>query len=640
MKAGIIDPHWQLTPRDERVPAWEEIADREWEASRMATYAAQVDRMDQGIGTVLDQLEATGRLENTLVVFLSDNGGCAEEMPPGDGAREFVTAFVPLQDTTREGEPVVVGNDPSVRPGPESTYMSYGRAWANLSNTPFREYKHWVHEGGISTPFIAHWPAGLPTGGDLCTAPSQLVDVLPTIAEVAGAGYPRTRNGAPVPEMEGRSLLPVLRGQPDDAERDLFWEHEGNCAVRRGRWKLVKQVPRRLGALRHRGRPDRAARRRRRAPRSRRRARRRLAGVGRPLRGAAPGEGAGDLRRPRARAPRGVSPVPGPDTDTDSDTGTAPRPCCGPARPVTTPAGPPRPTPARRPASRTMRHTVGPPVVWLPGGTFAMGNEDELARPEDGEGPVRDVAVGAFGIDTHTVTNAEFAAFVDETGYRHRGRAARLVVRLRRPPAPDARAHVHTGTAPGTPWWLPVDGATWHRPEGPGSTSRRRLDHPVVHVSWDDAAAYAAWAGKRLPTEAEWEYAARGGLEQARYPWGDELHARRASTGATSGRAGSPAQHRRGRLRGTAPVDAFAPNGYGLYNMRRQRLGVVRRLVRPGQDARPRQVIRGGSYLCHDSYCNRYRVAARTGTPPDTATSNTGFRCAADLSERGYAGAR
>jgi arylsulfatase len=207
----------------------------------MATYAAQVDRMDQGIGRVLDQLEATGRLDNTLVVFLSDNGGCAEEMPPGEGAREFVTAFVPLQETTREGDPVVPGNDPALRPGPESTYMSYGRSWANLSNTPFREYKHWVHEGGISTPFIAHWPAGLPTDGSLCRVPSQLVDVLPTIADAARAGYPTQRNGRDVPPAEGVSLLSALRGQRDEGERDLFWEHEGNCAVRRGRWKLVRK---------------------------------------------------------------------------------------------------------------------------------------------------------------------------------------------------------------------------------------------------------------------------------------------------------------------------------------------------------------------------------------------------------------
>jgi arylsulfatase len=239
VKAGIIDPAWGLSDRDERVPAWEDAPDKEWEASRMEVYAAQIDRMDQGIAKVLRQLEATGRLENTLVVFLSDNGGCAEQMPP-ESVKEFVTAFVPLKEKSRTGGQVIPGNVPGLRPGPEETYQSYGRAWANLSNTPFREYKHWVHEGGISTPFIVHWPAGLPASGELCAVPSQLVDVLPTIAEVAGAAYPAQRNGRPVPAPEGRSLLPALRGEAE-GDRDLFWEHEGNCAVRRGRWKLVRK---------------------------------------------------------------------------------------------------------------------------------------------------------------------------------------------------------------------------------------------------------------------------------------------------------------------------------------------------------------------------------------------------------------
>lgn len=240
VKAGIIDPTWQLSERDERVPAWEDTPDKEWQAARMEVYAAQIDRMDQGIGKVLAQLEATGRLQNTLVVFLSDNGGCAEEMPP-ESVKDFVTAFVPLKETSRTGLPVVPGNVPGLQPGPEETYQSYGRAWANLSNTPFREYKHWVHEGGISTPFIAHWPAGLAdAGARVCTAPGQLVDILPTIAEVAGARYPQERNGQPIPPVEGRSLLATWRGDAENG-RDLFWEHEGNCAVRRGKWKLVRK---------------------------------------------------------------------------------------------------------------------------------------------------------------------------------------------------------------------------------------------------------------------------------------------------------------------------------------------------------------------------------------------------------------
>lgn len=239
VKAGIIDPGWALSDRDERVPAWGDVADKDWEASRMQVYAAQVDSMDQGIGRVIDQLERTGRLDNTLVIFLSDNGGCAEEMPP-ESVKEFVTAFVPLKEISRQGERVVPGNVPGLRPGPEETYQSYGRAWANLSNTPFREYKHWIHEGGISTPLIVHWPKGLDQSGSICTVPNQLVDVLPTLAEAADATYPMQRNGRDVPPAEGRSMLPALRGV--DAEpRDLFWEHEGNAAVRRGQWKLVRK---------------------------------------------------------------------------------------------------------------------------------------------------------------------------------------------------------------------------------------------------------------------------------------------------------------------------------------------------------------------------------------------------------------
>lgn len=266
-----------------------------------------------------------------------------------------------------------------------------------------------------------------------------------------------------------------------------------------------------------------------------------------------------------------------------------------------------------------------------------MGGDDADGYPVDGEGPVRAVRVSDFAVAAHTVTNAQFAAFVSATEYRtdaeHFGWsyvfAGFLPAALRR----DARR-------PGaTPWWCAVPGAVWSAPEGPGSDVAGRGDHPVVHVSWNDAQAYCAWAGVRLPTEAEWEYAARGGLARARYPWGDEL--------APGG------EHRlniwRGRFpanntaedgyRGTAPVNAFAPNGFGLHNMvgnvwewcadwwRTEHPGELRVDPRGPADGATK-VLRGGSYLCHDSYCNRYRVAARIANTPDSSSGNTGFRVA------------
>ncbi|WP_299441935.1 arylsulfatase [uncultured Phycicoccus sp.] len=233
---GILRADWPLTDRDPRVPAWADAADHEWEARRMEVYAAQVTAMDRGLGQVLDRLEAAGRLENTIVVFLSDNGGCAEELD-----RAFVEAFVPLADTTKDGREVVAGNVPGVMPGDEATYASYGRAWANLSNTPFREYKHWVHEGGIATPLLVHWPAGVQAPGRLEHQPLQLVDVLPSLLEAAGARYPQQRQGRPIPPAEGRSFLPTVRSGEPVPERPLFWEHEGNAGVRQGRWKLVRK---------------------------------------------------------------------------------------------------------------------------------------------------------------------------------------------------------------------------------------------------------------------------------------------------------------------------------------------------------------------------------------------------------------
>ena len=262
-------------------------------------------------------------------------------------------------------------------------------------------------------------------------------------------------------------------------------------------------------------------------------------------------------------------------------------------------------------------------MVALPGGEFLMGAQDAEGFPADGEGPVRTVRVEPFRIDACAVTNERYAEFVADTGY-----------------ATDAErlgwSYVFAGFLPAalrrgavrpehTPWWCGVEGASWNRPEGPGSSVGERAGHPVVHVSWHDAAAYAAWAGKRLPTEVEWEYAARGGLEQRRYPWGDELDPG-GEYRCNIWRGTFPTRNTAADgYRGTAPVDAFEPNGFGLHNVS----GNVWEWCADRwsrEDAA--RVIRGGSYMCHKSYCNRYRVAARSANTPDSSSGHTGFRCA------------
>jgi arylsulfatase len=208
----------------------------------MEVYAAQIDRMDQGIGRIIQALEETGQFENTLIVFLSDNGACAEDIPEGVAVETLVDELMIAKATTRTGQPVRFGNDPDIMPGPEDTYQSYGTAWANLSNTPFRLYKHWIHEGGIATPFIVHWPNGIAERGGLRHHPGQLPDIMATILDVAGAPYPREYDGNEILPLEGESLVPSFT--QDDRERGpLFWEHEGNAAVRMGKWKLVRNYP-------------------------------------------------------------------------------------------------------------------------------------------------------------------------------------------------------------------------------------------------------------------------------------------------------------------------------------------------------------------------------------------------------------
>ncbi|WP_344339649.1 formylglycine-generating enzyme family protein [Kitasatospora putterlickiae] len=279
-------------------------------------------------------------------------------------------------------------------------------------------------------------------------------------------------------------------------------------------------------------------------------------------------------------------------------------------------------------------------LTGLPGGRFLMGTDDRQGYPEDGEGPVRIVKLSPFRIASTTVTNAAFATFVKATGHRTEAETFGFSY-VFEGFLPDRLAAVSPQVA-AVPWWRAVTGASWRTPEGPGSSVTTRQNHPVVHVSWNDAQAYCAWSGTRLPTEAEWEYAARGGLEQARYPWGDELtpdgrHLCNTWQGVFPTVNTAADGHR-----GTAPVTAFRPNGFGLYNT----VGNVwewcadwfstdfhrtgPRHDPPGPPDGAARVMRGGSHMCHASYCYRYRVAARSSNTPDSSAGNIGFRVAAD----------
>lgn len=278
-------------------------------------------------------------------------------------------------------------------------------------------------------------------------------------------------------------------------------------------------------------------------------------------------------------------------------------------------------------------------MIKLDGGRFLMGTDSPEQFIADGEGPIREVTVDGFWMDARPVSNEQYREFVRATGYKteserygwsfvfHSHIPSRLV----------------EDRASGVTWWCKVSGAEWAHPEGPDSSVDSRLHFPTTHISWNDAAAYAKWAGKRLPTEAEWEYAARGGLEQKTYPWGDELtpggvhlcnvwqgefpHSDTGEDGWTS----------------VAPADAFPSNGYGLFGITgnawewcadwfHPSFHVTATRVNPvGPPAGTTRVMKGGSYLCHRSYCNRYRVAARTSNTPDSATTNISFRCVRDI---------
>ena len=234
---GLIDHSWPLSPRDPEAWPWEQAVSHEWEAYKMATYAAQVEHLDAAFGRYIDAVRSEGILDNTLIFVLADNGGCAELLREDVIPDNTWPSSVPL--STPDGKPVLVGNRVDVMPGGPETFASYDVCWANVSNAPFRRFKRWVHEGGISTPLIVRWPKGFRATGSVVHDYAHITDLMPTILDATSARYPGDA-GAEVPPLAGVSLLPRLRGEPTPP-RDLFFEHEGNRAIRSGDWKLVSE---------------------------------------------------------------------------------------------------------------------------------------------------------------------------------------------------------------------------------------------------------------------------------------------------------------------------------------------------------------------------------------------------------------
>ncbi|MCC3314693.1 formylglycine-generating enzyme family protein [Nocardia africana] len=318
---------------------------------------------------------------------------------------------------------------------------------------------------------------------------------------------------------------------------------------------------------------------------------------------------------------------------TDSGTHHA---CCAPAAGKSAESTGPG-ADAGRPGETDRRAEFEAALIAVPGGTFTMGDESRWAYPGDGEGPCHPVTVDAFAIGRYAVTNADFAAFVADTGYRTDAEKygwSFVFAGLLPPDMPPTRAVVNA------PWWRQVEGADWAHPFGPGSDVGALADHPVVHVSWEDARAFCAWSGTRLPTEAEWEYAARAG-STGPFPWGEDFEPggqRQMNVFTGEFPRTAPGAHL-----GTMPVSAYAPNGFGLYNTTGNVWEWCSDFFSPdyyrhspeanptGPDLGRDRVMRGGSYLCHLSYCRRYRVSARQGSEPVSSTGNLGFRVVADI---------
>ena len=319
------------------------------------------------------------------------------------------------------------------------------------------------------------------------------------------------------------------------------------------------------------------------------------------------------------------------------------RACCAPTRTRAAMLAESRQVAASRPRS-IAPSTAG--MVRLEGGTFLMGTDSPEAFPADGEGPVREILLDPFYLDITPVTNLQFAQFIAATGYVTDAERLGWSYVFQGHIPPERYREWVDGTAPGVPWWCRVWRACWQQPEGPDSGVVGRDDFPVVHVSWNDASAYCRWAGKRLPTEAEWEYAARGGLVQKTYPWGDELTPNDQHL-CNIWQGEFPVLDRaEDGYSAVCPVRAFPPNNFGLYSITGnawqwcqdwfdRSFHVTGTRQNPaGPATGVARVLKGGSYLCHRSYCNRYRVAARTSNTPDSSTTHMTFRCASDVENR------
>ncbi len=317
-----------------------------------------------------------------------------------------------------------------------------------------------------------------------------------------------------------------------------------------------------------------------------------------------------------------------------------PHPCCVPSKERANTLA------QSRGASAERKRATGGSIegmTRLDGGPFLMGTDFADGFLKDGEGPIREVVIDPFFIDVAPVSNVQFAEFIRATGFVTESERFGWSFVFQGHFSPERYKELVDDTVREVNWWCKVTGSDWKHPEGPDSSIESRDDYPAVQVSWNDATEYAKWAGKRLPTEAEWEYAARGGQVQRIYPWGDELTPGGVHLSNTwqgdfpnfdSGEDG---------YKGTCPPRSFAPNGYGLYTTTGNVWEWCSDWFDPsyhitGTRSNPigppmgkGKVMKGGSYLCHKSYCNRYRVAARTSNTPDSATTNIGFRCVSDI---------